>query len=95
MLYEKRPKPRMLIYTGWQMFLLDVLFVTFIMQRLGQPTQQTTQCNSFSTLLSYFEHYSQQNTSTFTILVRTTKLDSTSENPCSWIVSTVKRYTEP
>jgi len=24
-----------LIYTGWQMFLLDVLFVTFIMQRLG------------------------------------------------------------
>ena len=33
-LYKKRPKPWVLIYTSWQMFLLDVLFVAFIMQQL-------------------------------------------------------------
>jgi len=35
MLYEKRPKLPVLMYTGWQMLLLDVLFVTLIMQQLG------------------------------------------------------------
>jgi len=31
-LNKKRPKPRVLMYTGWQFLFRDVLFVTFIMQ---------------------------------------------------------------
>jgi len=37
-LYEKHPKKPVVIYRDWQMLLLDVLFVTLIMQRLVYPT---------------------------------------------------------
>jgi len=52
--YTKRPKfLRADMYTDLQMLLLDVSYLTLLMQRLGQ---QSTYCNSFSTVLSCFKH---------------------------------------
>jgi len=50
-LYEKRSKTPVLIYTGWQMFLLDILFVTFII--LTNLRNYSMQQFLYS---SYFEH---------------------------------------
>jgi len=35
---EKSLIPRILMYRDWQMLLLDVLYLTLPMQRLGEPT---------------------------------------------------------
>jgi len=52
--YMKRPKFLGAdMYTDLQMLLLDVSYLTLLMQRLGQ---QSTYCNSFSTVLSCFKH---------------------------------------
>jgi len=40
------------MYTGLQMLLLDVSYLTLFTTRLGQ---QITYCNSFSSILWYFQ----------------------------------------
>jgi len=40
---QKRAKSRFLMYTGWQMLLLAVLFVTLVMQRLTKLANYSVQ----------------------------------------------------
>jgi len=39
------------MHTNFQILLLDIPYLKLLMQSLGQ---QTTYCNSFATMLSYF-----------------------------------------
>jgi len=55
MLYEEGPKPRVPMYTGWQILLPDVILWRWLFHDwVNQPNKLLSA--AVSLLLSYFEH---------------------------------------